>query len=118
MDYRQAKFAGRPSGAQSPVGKSMALFDDLSVVADDASYDQVSNPAPEQQRGRVGPGCYRPLDDEHMQAAWRLSNALRGRSPAARQVRKLNPQQRRQLGSVICEHLVASLRAQAAAERH
>ena len=117
MENRQAKFAGRPGGAQSPVGKSMALFDDL-PVGDDASYDQVPNAAPKQQPGRVGPDCYRPLDDEHMQAAWRLSNALRGRSPAARQVRKLNPQQRRQLGSVICEHLIASLRAQAAAERH
>ena len=117
MEYRQAKVAGRPGGAQSPVGKSMALFDDL-PVGDNASYDQVSNSAPKQPRGRVGPGCYRLHDDEHMQAAWRLSNALRGKSPAARQVRKLNPQQRRQLGSVICEHLVASLRAQAAAERH
>lgn len=118
MEYPRAKTAGGPGGAQSPVGKSMALFDDLPVVADDASSDQVSKPAPEQQHSQVGPGRYQLHDDEHMQAAWRLSNALRGRSPAARQVRKLNPQQRRQLGSVICEHLVASLRAQAAAERH
>ncbi len=118
MEYPEAKTASGLAGAQSPVGKSMPLFDNLAVGADDAAPEQVSKPTSTQKNRQLRPGRYQLHDDEHMQAAWRLSNALRGRTSAARQVRKLNPQQRRQLGSVICEHLVASLRAQAAAERH
>ena len=57
--------------------------------------------------------------DPHMAIAWRLSKAMKGVKSGhreARNLRRMTPRQRHQVGNVICGHLLASLRAQVAAE--
>ena len=55
-----------------------------------------------------------------MRAAWQLSKALKAAKTGRKRGRtmaKLTPVQRHQVGNAICEHLLASLRAQMRSEQ-
>lgn len=64
-------------------------------------------------------GVIVPDHDRHMHVAWQLSKALKavktGRK-SGREMAKLTPNQRHQVGNAICEHLLASLRQQVHSE--
>ena len=107
---RQEQFDQVEPTQHAPQAMQLSLFDERQVLVASGPCEQADSVhnAAEQAMSEA---------DRHMQAAWRLSNALRGRSPAAAKVRRLKPRQKHQLGSIICSHLLASLRAQADIER-
>jgi hypothetical protein len=58
--------------------------------------------------------------DQHMQQAWQLSQALKAAKAGRKtghDLAKLSRAQRRKVGTSICEHLLASLRAQVQTEQ-
>ncbi len=54
--------------------------------------------------------------DRNMQVAFQLSQTLKGTGRHSKVYAKLSDDQRHQVGNAICEHLLASLRQQVAAE--
>ena len=101
-------------GHHTEVGETLPLFENVgnNAVPSKAEGGQLPR--------RNAPKADSNSHDRHMQAAWQLSKALKaaknGRK-AGRDVNKLTPVQKHQVGNAICEHLLASLRAQVKSEQ-
>lgn len=108
-----------PSAHHTDIGETLPLFEG---TLDEASTPklQAGSAATGQLAGRNRAQALSGGQDRHMRAAWQLSKALKaaknGRK-AGRNISKLTPGQKHQVGNAICEHLLASLRAQVQSEK-
>jgi len=110
--------AGNKKANKKEAGKKETGKKEAGKENDPSQLDllSVSSPTPVVSAGMTGPRCteVQQYQDAHMQRAWHLSKQMQKQRQirAPRSPSRLSPAQKHTIGHNICEHLIASLRAQ------